>query len=186
MKKICLLLISFALFFSAPTEVRAQKTEVLRVAKKAVTALKNKDMKTLAALAHPVKGVRFSAFAYISKDEDLVFKRKQIADLLKNKKVYVWGTMDESEELIEMTFAEYYKQFVYDYDFAAPDQINYNQKNNNGIMINNIAEVYPRGIEVEFFFGDTEDRRYGSLRLVFEKTGGKYYLVGIVRDTPGI
>ena len=52
--------------------------------------------------------------------------------------------------------------------------------------MNNIAETYPRGIEVEFFIDGTDERIYGSLRLIFEKSGKKYYLVGIVRDTPGV
>jgi hypothetical protein len=98
----------------------------------------------------------------------------------------MWGIFDESEMPIKKTFAGYYKQFVYDYDFAKPDHVNYNLKKNNGIMINNIAEAYPHGIEVEYFFDGTEDRMYGSLRLIYEKSGKKWYLVGIVRDTPGI
>lgn len=184
-------LIAVALFvlansFTTTANAQGEKAKVLEAAKKAVVVLKNKDMKTIAALSHPSKGIRFSAFAYISKKEDLVFKGNRLANLLKDKKVYVWGTLDESEDLIKLTFAEYYKRFVYDFDFAKPDQINYNLKKNNGIMINNIAEVYPKGVEVEFFIEGTEDRMYGSLRLVFEKLKGKYFLVGIVRDTPGI
>ena len=186
--KIIIIAVLFVLVASLFSKVKAQseKTKVLATAKKTIVVLKNKDMKTLASLAHPSKGIRFSAFAYINKDEDLVFKSNQIIDLMKNKKVYVWGTMDESEQPIEMTFGEYYKKFLYDYDFAKPSRISYNRKNNNGIMINNIAEVYPKGIEVEFFINGTDDRMYGSLRLVFEKLNGKYFLVGIVRDTPGI
>jgi len=162
-----------------------QKAEVLRVSGQVVKALKAKDMNKLAGFVHPTKGVRFSPYGYIGK-EDLVFKANALKTLLKSKKIYYWGEYDESAEPMKWTFAKYYGKFVYDYDFAKPDKINYNLKQKNGIMINNIAEFYPKGIEVEYYFEGTDERMYGSLRLVYEKQGTKWYLVGIVRDTPGI
>ncbi len=162
-----------------------QKADVLAVSSQVVLALKAKNMNRLAGFAHPTKGVRFSPYGYISKN-DLVFKINEIKTLWRSKKVYRWGEYDESEKPIKMTFAKYYELFIYDYDFAKPDKINYNLKQNNGIMINNIAEIYPRGVEVEYLFDGTDERMYGSLRLVYEKHGTKWYLVGIVRDTPGI
>jgi hypothetical protein len=185
MRKNFLIVVAFFLLLFS-FEINAQKTQVLALSKKVVSALKNKDMKTLATLVHPLKAVRFSPFGGVDKKEDLVFKGNQLPALLKSKKVYKWGIYDESEMPIKKTFAGYYEEFVYDYDFAKPDRVNYNLKKNNGIMINNIAEAYPKGIEVEYFFDGTDDRMYGSLRLIYEKSGKKWYLVGIVRDTPGI
>jgi hypothetical protein len=184
MKKI--IFISIFIFTIGAFGVSAQqKAEVLRISNQVVAALKAKNMSKLAGFVHPTKGVRFSPFGYIGK-KDLVFKANELKILLKSKKIYRWGEYDESEKPIKMTFAKYYKDFVYDYDFAKPDKINYNLKQNNGIMINNIAEFYPRGVEVEYYFEGSDDRMYGSLRLVYEKQGIKWYLVGIVRDTPGI
>lgn len=162
-----------------------QKSEVLAVSKQVVAALKAKDMNKLSTFVHPSKGVRFSPYSYLG-DDDLVFKAAALKTLLKSKKIYRWGTYDESEEPIKMTFAKYFKMFVYDYDFAKPDKINYNLKQNNGIMVNNIGEFFPKGVEVEYFFEGTDERMYGSLRLVYERRGAKWFLVGIVRDTPGI
>jgi hypothetical protein len=185
-RKILTIVSVFVLMLLVSGKVYPQKAVVMATAKKVVLALKNKDLKTLSSFAHPNKGVRISPYGYIDKKNDLVFTKSQIPNLLSDKKVYKWGSYDESEEPIRMNFAKYYDQFIYDYDFVKPDRINYNLKKNNGVMINNIAETYPNGIEVEFFFDGTDDRMYGSLRLVFEKLGSKYYLVGIVRDTPGI
>ena len=162
-----------------------QKAEVLAISNQVVMALKAKNMNRIAGFAHPTKGVRFSPCGYIGK-KDLVFKVNELKSLWRSKKVYYWGEYDESEKLIKMIFAEYYRSFIYDYDFAKPDKINYNLKQNNGIMINNIAEFYPRAVEVEYFFEGTDERMYGSLRLVYEKHRKRWYLVGIVRDTPGI
>lgn len=179
-------LVVFASFSCATAHAQSQKAQILATSKKVVLALKNKDMRTLATFVHPTGGVRFSPFGFIDKRRDLVFKNSQLPTLMADKKVYVWGIADESGEPIKKTFAEYYEHFVYDYDFARPDRINYNLKKNNGIMINNIAETYPKGVEVEYFIDGTDERMYGSLRLVFEKKRAKWYLVGIVRDTPGI
>jgi hypothetical protein len=162
-----------------------QKAEVLKVSSRTVASLKAKNMSQLAALVHPTKGVRFSPYGYIDK-KDLVFKAHELKTLMQSKKVYRWGTLDESDDPIKMPFAEYFEKFVYDYDFAKPDKINYNLKQNNGIMINNIGTFYPQGVEVEYYFEGTDERMYGSLRLVYEKQGTEWYLVGIVRDTPGI
>jgi len=162
-----------------------QKKEVLRVSSQVVKALKAKDMSKLAGFVHPTKGVRLSPYSYMD-NKDLIFKPNELKALLKSKKVYRWGEYDESEKPIRMTFAKYYQSFIYDYDFAKPDRINYNLKQNNGVMINNIAEFFPKGVEVEYYFEPTRDRMYGSLRLVYEKQNTKWFLVGIVRDTPGI
>lgn len=162
-----------------------QKAAVLKVSGQVVAALKAKDMNKLSTFVHPTKGVRFSPYGHVGKD-DLVFKAAALKTLLQSRKIYLWGMYDESEELIKMTFAEYYDKFVYDYDFAKPDRINYNLKQNNGIMVNNIGEFYPKGVEVEYYFEGTDERMYGSLRLVYERSGSRWFLVGIVRDTPGI
>ena len=53
-------------------------------------------------------------------------------------------------------------------------------------MINNIAKMYPKGVEVEYLIEGTEDRMYGDLRLIYERYNGRWYLVAVVRDTPGI
>src|SRR5215213_1161325 len=186
MKKLILVNIFILTFgFAGVFAQSNQKAEVLRVSNQVIAALKAKDMNKLAGLAHPVKGVRFSPYGYIGK-KDLVFRKNELRTLLQSRKVYLWGEYDESEEPIKMSFAKYYQEFVYDYDFAKPDKINYNLKQNNGIMINNIGEFYPKGIEVEYFFEGNDERMYGSLRLVYEKQGTRWYLVGIVRDTPGI
>ena len=163
----------------------SQKARVLTVSRGVIGALKARDMNRLSGFVHPVKGVRFSPYGSISR-KDLVFTPGQVKELLKDKTVYIWGSYDESERQIKNTFAGYYAKFVYDRDFAKPDLINYNLKQNNGIMINNIAKMYPKGVEVEYFIDGTDDRMYASLRLIYEQLRGKWFLVGVVRDTPGI
>ena len=55
-----------------------------------------------------------------------------------------------------------------------------------GNSINNIAQIYPSAVTVEYHFEGFEEEYAGldwrSLRLVFEASGGTWYLVGIVHD----
>ena len=111
-------------------------------------------MTKLAALVHPVKGVRFSAYGYIDKDVDLVFKRALMSRLLDSKKIYTWGEYDGTGDPIKMRFAKYYAAFVYDRDFARAPQVDYNNVIGRGNTIVNVTEAYPNGKFVEYHFPD--------------------------------
>lgn len=97
MKKfICfsLFVLCCALFSVSTTQAQDISPEVAEKiisarAKKVITAIKNKDMKTLAAFAHPTKGVRFSPYAYIETDAHPVFKSAKLKGLATDKKRYV-------------------------------------------------------------------------------------------------
>jgi hypothetical protein len=126
MKKLLFLFILVPLFvFSVQAN---DKTDVMRVSKQAVLALKSKNMSKLAALAHPVKGVRFSAYGYISKESDLVFKKSQISGLWTNRKIYNWGEFHGSGDPIKMRFPKYYSRFIYDRNFLSAPQVEYNKQ----------------------------------------------------------
>jgi len=183
MKKLFFLFILISIF--ALHVQASDKTDVMRVSKQAVLALKGKNMAKIAALAHPVKGVRFSAYGYIAKDTDRVFKRSQISGLWTNRKVYNWGEFDGSGDPIKMRFSKYYAAFIYDRDFANAPHIEYNNVLGRGNTIVNISEFYPKGKFVEYHFPEGADKNvmgWNSLRLVFEKSGGRWYLVGICHD----
>jgi hypothetical protein len=183
MKKVLLLLLLLPVFvLIARADDRA---EVMKVSKQAILALKSKNMSRLAALAHPTKGVRFSPYGYIDKESNLIFKRAQIAGLWNNRRIYDWGPYDAGEEEIKMRFSKYYGHFIYDRDFARAPQVGYNRVVERGNAIVDIAEKYPKGKFVEYNFPEGADGNvmgWNSLRLVFEKQGGRWYLVGISHD----
>ena len=155
-------------------------------AQKAIKALPDKNMDALADLIHPDKGVRFSAYTYVGTGKDLTFTAKQIKDLLDDTSEYTWGAYDGTGKSINLTFAQYYEEFVYDKNFDQAEKITYNEIVGQGNTINNIAQVYPDAVTVEFYISG-EDPQYegldwGSLRLVFEQKQGTWYIVGIVHD----
>jgi hypothetical protein len=164
---------------SDPVAVRAAE---------AVMALKDGDMEVLSGLVHPVKGVRFSPYATVQTGAggDLLFSTSQFQLLMEDTTVYHWGVYDGSGEPIDLTFRQYFQEFVYDVDFVRPDVVGFNQVVGQGNSIDNIATAYPNGVMVEYHF-EGFDPQYGgmdwrSLRLVFEGQGGTWYLVGIVHD----
>lgn len=151
----------------------------------AIRALQARDMAALSQLVHPVAGVRFSPYSYVLEDQ-LVFSSQQVAGLMQDTSVYLWGAYDGSGEPINLQFAEYYDRFVYSMDFAAAPQISYNQRLGYGNTLDNSREFYPDGVVVEYYFPGI-DPQYGgmdwrSLRLVFQLEGDAWYLVGIISD----
>ncbi len=151
-----------------------------------IFAIKNKDMATLATLVHPKKGVRFSPYTYVDVANDAVFSAAELPTAPENPTAYIWGAFDGSGEPINMTFAEYWQRFVYDANFAQPDVIGFNQTVGRGNTINNITEVYPGAVVVEYHFTGFDPKLEGmdwrSLRLVLEPLDGEWVLVGIVHD----
>lgn len=148
-------------------------------------ALKQKDMETLSRLAHPDKGVRFSPYAYVS-NEDLVFRAKDMRNLMLDQAVHSWGDFDGTGSPINLTFNAYFMRFIYDADFARPQQVGCNTVIGKGNTINNITAFYPNAIVIEYHFAGMDPQQRGmdwrSLRLVLEAQKGAWYLVGIVHD----
>ena len=163
-----------------PTALEAATT-VMRI-------LKVGDMEMLAAWAHPEKGVRYSPYAYVDKEKDLVFSRDEMKDLMEDSTVYEWRTFPGSGELIQLTYADYHKQFVYDEDFMNEAEISLNERLGEGTTLNNLNEVYPRDNHefVEYYIDGFDPSYEGmdwcSLILVFEKMGYDHALVGIIHD----
>ncbi|HAA25207.1 MAG TPA: hypothetical protein DCE11_03680 [Ruminiclostridium sp.] len=151
-----------------------------------LTAIKNYDMEKLADAVHPDKGVRFSPYAYVDVDKDLVFTAEEVKNLAADTKTYLWGYYDGSGEPINLSFSDYYKRFIYDADFLNAEQVGYNEALGHGNTINNSFDVYENSIIVEYHFSGFDPQYVGmdwrSLRLVFEKKDDAWYLVGIIHD----
>jgi len=151
----------------------------------AILALKNKDMKTLAAMAGE-KGVRFSPYSYIDLEKDVVLEPIVLENAYILSRTFVWGSYDGSGEPIDLPFAQYFDKFVYDKDFMNAPDVKFNEIIGTGNTINNIIEAYPDAEFAEYHFtgfdAQYEGMDWESLRLVFEKKDGNYYLVGIIHD----
>jgi hypothetical protein len=166
-------------------QVGSVDEEISARAARIIMAIKHEDMETVATLVHPENGVRFSPYTYV-RSEDLSFGAAQMRDLFADQTVYTWGVFDGTGEPIELTFRAYFERFVYDVDFALPHVVGFNETIGMGNTINNIAEVYPEAVAVEYHFEGFDPQYAGldwrSLRLVLERKEGAWYLVGVVHD----
>lgn len=164
-----------------PPTAREAATTVLR-------ALKSGNMETVAAWAHPEKGVRFSPYAYVDTEKDQVLTREELADAMASSEVRNWREFAGNGDMIELTYADYHKRFVYDADFMGGAEIGLNESLGEGTTINNLNDVYPADTHdyVEYHIDGIDPALEGmdwrSLRLVFEKIGMDHVLVGIVHD----
>ncbi len=169
-----------------PVIVALPSGSLLQTAMDAVLLLKNQDMAGLEAFVDPIKGLRFTPYAYIDTATDQVFTASQIPTLLADTGTYLWGAYDGTGDSIQLNPQDYFDKFVYDVDFANPNLIGNNVIIGTGNTINNITAAYPGASFVEFHFTGFDTQYSGmdwkSLRLVFEQTGGIWYLVGIVHD----
>lgn len=159
--------------------------EIAARAAQIIVAIKQQDLETLAGLVHPEKGVRFSPYTYV-RTEDIVFSADQMGDFLADQVTYTWGWFDARGEPIEFTTRQYYDRFIYDVDFARPDVVGFNETIGMGNTINNIAEVYPQAVTIEYHFEGFDPEfaalDWRSLRLVLEEDEGAWYLVAVVHD----
>jgi len=150
-----------------------------------IQALSEKDLAAVAQFVHPEMGVRFSPYTTM-REEHQVFMPGELTDLSGSTEIYTWGQYDGTGEPIELTFDEYYDEFVYSADFANPEEMAVNERISQGNTVNNIQDFYPESSFVEYHFSGFEEKYGGmdweSLRLVFVQEDGTWYLVGIVHD----
>ncbi len=154
--------------------------------KEILNSIKEKEYQSVANHIHPTLGVRFSSYATVNVNNDVVVKSAELVKIMKNNAKIFWGSYDGTGDPIDLNAKEYFEEFVYDVDFVNAENVTVNQSSATGNSINNIATVYPECDYVENYFSGF-DKKYGgmdwrALRLIFQKEGNRYYLVGIVHD----
>jgi hypothetical protein len=162
-----------------------EQAQVASLAAQAVEALKNQDLDSLAALVHPVYGLRFSPYGFVQ-NEHRVFPADQVKTLLDDPSSYTWGSYDGSGEPINLTFSDYFNRFVWSRDFSQAQRVSFDQRLGSGNTLDNSHEFYPGAVVVEYHIPG-QDPAYGgmdwqSLRLVFQPDGLGWRLVGIIHD----
>lgn len=162
------------------------KKVIEKTAEKVIQAISTKDSETISAYVHPVKGVRFTPYTYVSVDNDVVFNQEKVKKLFIDQNFYIWGCYDGKGDEISLTSSQYFDEFVYTDDFINAEDIGYNEILSKGNMVENQYEVYDNSIVVEYYFSGFNSEYAGidwkSLRLVFEQYEGNWKLVGIIHN----
>ena len=164
------------------SEADAQRA-VGTLVRDALAAFKDRDSAKLAALAHPTKGVRFSPYAYLQ-PTNVILSTAQLTNAFNDPTKRTWGISDGKGDPIILTFGEYSRTFVYGRDFATAAQTAYNRTIGQGNTTDNTAVIYPDAILFEAYDGGPDpqmrDTQWQCVRLLFERSGDRWYLVSVV------
>jgi hypothetical protein len=128
-------------------------------------------------------GIIFIPYGYHSKD-NVFLPKDSISYFWNSEQKVIWGSYDGSGDEIELTFKEYYKEFIWDMDFTQADTVMYEYSMGFGNTIDNLKEYIPSAKYVEFYIeGKNPDyggMDWGLLRLIYDKDlDGRYKLIGI-------
>jgi len=161
------------------TEVALKKTndELLQ-------ALKVGYYDIFANYIHPQKGVRFSMYAFVNKNEDKHFTKADFEKYQHTKTIFTWGSRDGSGEIYKATLRKYLNDWVYKKDFTK-SEYSFNQFRGGGNSLNNLKEMYPDTYFTENYIPGSEKNGgmdWNALRFVFEEFEGKYYVVAVIND----
>ena len=162
-------------------------TTLIALNKEILNSIKKKDYQSLSNHIHPILGLRFTPYATVNLNNDVVVKPNELVKMMKDSDTHLfWGSYDGTGDPIDLITKDYFAQFVYDVDFINAEKITINKSSARGNSINNIASIYPECDYVENYFSGFDKQYDGmdwrALRLVFKKEGERYYLVGIVHD----
>ena len=155
------------------------------VARLTIDALARRDVDSLASLAHPDSGIRFSPYAHVDTARDRRPTAAQLRAEWAKTDSSVWGIHDGSGEPIRLTLRGYIDRFVYDFDFRhAPRVARDSAPMGTGNTRFNVPQVYPSDAIVEFNSPGT-DPKYGgmdwrSLWIVLRRYQERWVVIGIV------
>ncbi len=179
--------VSAALYFTlepGADKGRRADQNLLDAAIEAANCISLRDYEGLSKMVHPEYGVVFSPYSNISLASDKCFTPSQVAAFGSDSASYVWGTYDGSGEPIEMTPADYFNTFVYNANYASAPVLGINYIVKYGNSLENVSDVFPDGLFVDFHFPALSDNLEGAdwctLRLVFEEYDGVLMLTAVI------
>lgn len=171
---------------AATKEITDPKTETLALTKEILDVLKGKEYEKLVDYMHPVKGVRFSPYAYVDTLKNIRLQRVEFLGELQKNEPIRWGEFDGSGDPMVLTMKDYFAKFVYNADFQNAEKTAYNEMLGHGNSLNNLTTIYPNSNFTESYFSGFDPKYNGMdwtcLRLVYQKHEDKLYLIAIIHD----
>lgn len=163
-----------------PVEISADS-----VARLTVEALSRRDIDSVAKLAHPDSGIRFSPYPHVDTTHDRRLTPVQLAAEWAKADSSLWGVRDGSGEPIRVSFRGFVDRFVYDFDVQrAPRVARDSAPMGIGNAKFNVPQVYSSDAIVEFNTPGTNPKYGGmdwrSLWIVLRRYQDRWVVVGIV------
>ena len=159
---------------------------LLSLTRQVLTTMKNKDYTSFEKFIHPTLGTRFTPYGFIDTATDIRLTASEFRKQLNEKNKLNWGNYDGSGDTILLTIDDYFKKFVYNADFINAQKTSVNKKLGSGNSFNNLPIVYKDCDFTESYFPGFEKKYEGmdwtSVRLVYKKFEGRFYLVAVIHD----
>ncbi|MGM9522761.1 MAG: hypothetical protein ACI3VB_09840 [Oscillospiraceae bacterium] len=147
--------------------------------------IKSADFEKLSEYVHPTYGVVISPYATVNLSTNLCFTADEIRDFSDNTQVYTWGLTSDGREPIDMTVANYFQRYVFNYDYTTAQIIGVNYIIKTGNSLENVTDVFPGAQFVDLCnpgTSDGESQNWSTLRLVFEYYGDSLMLTAIIHS----
>jgi len=125
-------------------------------------------------------------YGFIDTAKHKKLSREDFLEAINKKWVLTWGSYDGTGEPIKLTVNQYLAKFVYNADYLNAEADAFDTVINQGNSINNIQKIYPNHHFIDYHFSGFEQQSKGmdwtSLRMVFTKEDGQYFIVAIIHD----
>lgn len=148
--------------------------------------IRDRNWSALAGAIHPEKGVRFTPYSWVEPNTDMTFTPEEVAAFGSDSASYMWGYSDGPGEPMYMTPEEYFVRFVFNADYTQAPCLSVNRIMASGNALENVADAYPDGRFVEFYYSGLDPVNEGfdwcALKLVFEAYGNQLMLVGVIHS----
>lgn len=142
------------------------------------------DYAALSEYVHPVYGLVFSPYSTINLDSNQCFTPQRVAVADKDKTVYVWGVKYGSNEPIQLTTQQFFREYIYDRDYARAPVMGFNTVLRSGNALENVNAAFQDGQFVDLYFPSTsaEVSDWRILRMVFEEYQGEMKLSALIHS----
>lgn len=162
-----------------------EKDSIKAVAQQVLLALKENNFDELRKYFSE-EGVLFSPYGHIDSARSKKLAPDDFITAAQKKWILTWGTYDGTGDPIQLTVTNYLKKFVYNADYVNAEAIGFDEVMKQGNSVNNLKEIYPNSHFIDYHFSGFDQKLKGidwtSLRLVFEKYKGEYFLVAVIHD----
>lgn len=163
----------------------AEKDSIKAVGHQILIALKESNFPELRKYFSE-DGVLFSPYGYIDSARSKKLSPDDFLIAIEKKWILTWGAYDGTGDPIKLTVTDYLKKFVYNANYENAEAIGFDEVIKQGNSSNNLKVVFPNHHFIDYHFSGFDQELKGmdwtSLRLVFEKRNGEYFLVAVIHD----
>ncbi len=163
----------------------SQQDSIKATARQVLTFLKQNNYAELIKYFSQ-DGVRFVPYGFIDTANSKKLTPEDFLEAINKKWVLTWGSYDGTGDPIKLSMPAYLKKFAYNADYLAAEAVGYDQIIKQGNSLNNLKTIYPNHHFIEYHFSGFDQKLDGmdwtTLRLVFEKIDGQYFLVALIHD----